>query len=242
MKYLEEYQEAKDSLYDVQKQVDIVDAEKRHNVVALLEENRQLQYVKYVLCGLILILSLVCVLVYQIQERKRLQKINEKQLLLEEKERLLILLNQRIQEKDMELGTLERVRKERDQVLSDIANLRNDKLQTSALVRKLKRQCQKVDTEKKNVLKINDERNLIVLIQSIYPQVATFMEKNPLNLTEAEKQICYLSFLQLSLNEEAILLNINPDSANKRRLRARQKLNLTNTAVSLHDYLLTVGN
>ena len=242
LKYLEEYQEAKDSLYDVQKQVDIVDAEKRHNVVALLEENRQLQYVKYVLFGLILILSLVCVLVYQIQERKRLQKINEKQLLLEEKERLLILLNQRIQEKDMELGTLERVRKERDQVLSDIANLRNDKLQTSALVRKLKRQCQKVDTEKKNVLKINDERNLIVLIQSIYPQVATFMEKNPLNLTEAEKQICYLSFLQLSLNEEAILLNINPDSANKRRLRARQKLNLTNTAVSLHDYLLTVGN
>ena len=106
----------------------------------------------------------------------------------------------------------------------------------------MKRQCQKVDTEKKNVLKINDERNLIVLIQSIYPQVATFMEKNPLNLTEAEKQICYLSFLQLSLNEEAILLNINPDSANKRRLRARQKLNLTNTAVSLHDYLLTVGN
>ena len=160
--------------------------------------------------------------------------------MLEEKERQLVLLGQRIEEKDVALETLEQIRKERDGVLSDLVVLRNDKLQTSALVKKLRKQSQRVDTARKNVLKVTEERNLILLIQSIYPSIAVFMDKNPFGLTEAEKQICYLSFLQLSLNEEAVLLDINPDSVNKRRLRARQKLNLSNTIIVLHEFLLTV--
>jgi tetratricopeptide (TPR) repeat protein len=240
--YLVRYQESKDSLYDAQRQVDIIDAEKRHNVVTLHRETRRLERSRYRLFTVVVFLCLVCVLIYQIQERRRLQKINEKQNLLEEKERQLVLLGQRIQEKDIALETLDQIRKERDSVLSDLAVLRNDKLQTSALVKKLRKQSQRVDTAGKNVLKVTEERNLILLIQSIYPSIAVFMDKNPFGLTEAEKQICYLSFLQLSLNEEAVLLDINPDSVNKRRLRARQKLNLTNTNMGLHEFLLTVDS
>lgn len=240
--YLVRYQEAKDSLYDAQRQVDIIDAEKRHNVVTLHRETRRLERSRYRLITIVVFLCLVCVLIYQIQERRRLQKINEKQNLLEEKERQLVLLGQRIEEKDVALETLEQIRKERDGVLSDLAVLRNEKLQTSALVKKLRKQSQRVDTAGKNVLKVTEERNLILLIQSIYPSIAVFMDKNPFGLTEAEKQICYLSFLQLSLNEEAVLLDINPDSVNKRRLRARQKLNLTNTNMGLHEFLLTVDS
>ena len=240
--YLVRYQEAKDSLYDAQRQVDIIDAEKRHNVVTLHREARRLERSRYRLFTVVVVLCLVCVLIYQIQERRRLQKINEKQNLLEEKERQLVLLGQRIEEKDVALETLEQIRKERDGVLSDLVVLRNDKLQTSALVKKLRKQSQRVDTAGKNVLKVTEERNLILLIQSIYPSIAVFMDKNPFGLTEAEKQICYLSFLQLSLNEEAVLLDINPDSVNKRRLRARQKLNLTNTNIVLHEFLLTVDS
>jgi tetratricopeptide (TPR) repeat protein len=240
--YLVRYQEAKDSLYDAQRQVDIIDAEKRHNVVTLHRETRRLERSRYRLFTVVVVLCLVCVLIYQIQERRRLQKINEKQNLLEEKERQLVLLGQRIEEKDVALETLEQIRKERDGVLSDLVVLRNDKLQTSALVKKLRKQSQRVDTAGKNVLKVTEERNLILLIQSIYPSIAVFMDKNPFGLTEAEKQICYLSFLQLSLNEEAVLLDINPDSVNKRRLRAREKLNLTNTNMGLHEFLLTVDS
>ena len=240
--YLVRYQEAKDSLYDVQRQVDIIDAEKRHNVVTLHRETRRLERSRYRLFTVVVFLCLVCILIYQIQERRRLQKINEKQNLLEEKERQLVLLGQRIEEKDVALDTLEQIRKERDGVLSDLAVLRNDKLQTSALVKKLRKQSQRVDTAGKNVLKVTEERNLILLIQSIYPSIAVFMDKNPFGLTEAEKQICYLSFLQLSLKEEAVLLDINPDSVNKCRLRARQKLNLTNTNMGLHEFLLTVDS
>ena len=240
--YLVRYQEAKESLYDAQRQVDIIDAEKRHNVVTLHRETRRLERSRYRLFTVVVFLCLVCVLIYQIQERRRLLKINEKQNLLEEKERQLVLLGQRIEEKDVALETLEQIRKERDGVLSDLVVLRNDKLQTSALVKKLRKQSQRVDTAGKNVLKVTEERNLILLIQSIYPSIAVFMDKNPFGLTEAEKQICYLSFLQLSLNEEAVLLDINPDSVNKRRLRARQKLNLTNTNMGLHEFLLTVDS
>lgn len=240
--YLVRYQEAKDSLYDAQRQVDIIDAEKRHNVVTLHRKSRRLERSRYRLITIVVFLCLVCVLIYQIQERRRLQKIKEKQNLLEEKERQLVLLGQRIEEKDVALETLEQIRKERDGVLSDLAVLRNEKLQTSALVKKLRKQSQRVDTAGKNVLKVTEERNLILLIQSIYPSIAVFMDKNPFGLTEAEKQICYLSFLQLSLNEEAVLLDINPDSVNKRRLRARQKLNLTNTNMGLHEFLLIVDS
>lgn len=40
--FLEQYLEKKDSLYDEQKQVDIIDAEKRHDVVAVVQENKGL--------------------------------------------------------------------------------------------------------------------------------------------------------------------------------------------------------
>ena len=39
---LEQYQAKKDSLYDQQKQVDIIDAEKRHDVVTVVQDNKNL--------------------------------------------------------------------------------------------------------------------------------------------------------------------------------------------------------
>ena len=64
------------------------------------------------------------------------------------------------------------------------------------------------------------------------------MEKNTFNLTDTEIEVCYLSFLKIGLNEEAILLNINPDSVSKRRFRTRQKLGLANNETSIYDFIL----
>lgn len=55
---------------------------------------------------------------------------------------------------------------------------------------------------------------------------------------KTEIETCYLSFLNISIKSEAILLGINPDSANKRRLRTRQALKLTNSKTSICEFIV----
>ena len=57
-------------------------------------------------------------------------------------------------------------------------------------------------------------------------------------LKKAEIETCYLSFLNISIKSEAMLLGINPDSANKRRLRTRQALKLTNTKIGIYEHIV----
>lgn len=97
--YLEQCYAAKNILYDQQKQVDIIDAEKRHNSLTVIRQNQKLYSVIYLLSGLILFVSLVSVLFYLYKDRKRLNKINKQQLQLDEKEQLLTKLENKIKQK-----------------------------------------------------------------------------------------------------------------------------------------------
>lgn len=81
---MEQYLEKKDSLYDEQKQVDIIDAEKRHDVVAVVQENKGLIAEKRLLFALTVIVCLLLVVGYQLRDRKRLLQINRQQQFLEE--------------------------------------------------------------------------------------------------------------------------------------------------------------
>lgn len=73
------------------------------------------------------------------------------------------------------------------------------------------------------------------LINQTYHPFNDFISDNPHGLTPSEIQYCYLSFLKLDINSEAILLNINPESISKRRLRIRQKLGYTGSEVSFYE-------
>ena len=84
---LEQYQEKKDSLYNEQMQVDIVDAEKRHDVVTVVQENRELVVEKRFLLAFAVIICLLLVVGYQMRDKKRLLEINQRQKFLEEEKR-----------------------------------------------------------------------------------------------------------------------------------------------------------
>lgn len=114
LQYLEQYCEAQDSLYDVQKQVDIIDAEKRHNSLTVLQQNQKLYSTIYALSGLILVIFLTGILFHLYKDRKRLDKINKQQLLLDEKELLLTKLESEI--KQNEIVNLHIVKKETPQI------------------------------------------------------------------------------------------------------------------------------
>lgn len=58
------------------------------------------------------------------------------------------------------------------------------------------------------------------------------------NLAESEWQYCCLHLFKLDSNQEAILLNINPDSVRKRKTRIRRKLGLLHDKSNLYSFFV----
>ena len=106
----------------------------------------------------------------------------------------------------------------------EITVLRVEKLKQSSLFETMKERCRKVKPDIEQKLNEEEWRSLIRLIDSLFPNVSVFMKENTLSMTKTETKICYLSFLDLHLNEEAVLLGVSSDSANKFRSRTRRKL------------------
>ena len=134
---------AKDILYDKQKQVDIIDVEKRHDSLAVIQQNQKLHSIIYLLSGLILFVSLVSVLFYLYKDRKRLNKINKQQQLLDKKEQLLAKLADEIKQKaaintNTNKEEIMQIREKMLQAKKEILILRCEKLQHSASFLELK--------------------------------------------------------------------------------------------------------
>ena len=225
---LEQYQAKKDSLYDQQKQVDIIDAEKRHDVVTVVQDNKKLVAEKQFLFVLAVIICLLLIVGYQLRDRKRRLEINRQQQFLEEEknrhEKQETEQEGRLRELTAEMERKAAAHEDTSEYKKEITVLRVEKLQQSSLFETMKERCRKVKPDIEQKLNEEEWRSLIRLIDSLFPNVSVFMKENTLGLTKTETKICYLSFLDLHLNEEAVLLGVSSDSANKFRSRTRQKL------------------
>jgi len=232
---------AKDILYDKQKQVDIIDVEKRHDSLAVIQQNQKLHSIIYLLSGLILFVSLVSVLFYLYKDRKRLNKINKQQQLLDKKEQLLAKLADEIKQKaaintNTNKEEIMQIREKMLQAKKEILILRCEKLQHSASFLELK---ERLNSTKKYGQKFS-EQDWEELKEQIDSACLNWLEaiQETESLKKTEIETCYLSFLNISIKSEAILLGINPDSANKRRLRTRQALGLTNSKTSICEFII----
>ena len=225
---LEQYQAKKDSLYDQQKQVDIIDAEKRHDVVTVVQDNKKLVAEKQFLFALAVIICLLLIVGYQLRDRKRRLEINRQQQFLEEEknrhEKQETEQEGRLRELTAEMERKAAAHEDTSEYKKEITVLRVEKLKQSSLFETMKERCRKVKPDIEQKLNEEEWRSLIRLIDSLFPNVSVFMKENTLGLTKTETKICYLSFLDLHLNEEAVLLGVSSDSANKFRSRTRQKL------------------
>ena len=91
---------------------------------------------------------------------------------------------------------------------------------------------------KQSLLTENHWKKIVNEITTVYPNLYNYIYELCPNLVEADFEYCCLIMYGFDTNEEATLLNITPRSASKKRLRLRQKLNLSlpeNT--SLYEYL-----
>lgn len=232
---LEQYIEAKDSLYNIEIQVDIIDAEKRHNLAVLSKQYKDLQIAEYfyiILLCISIIIALIIYLFYQARNNNQRKALEQKEIRLNE-------LELEIQQKDSSLESTKALQAEAEKTKEDLYVLKCKFFQDASITKRIKKLCKNVIPDKEQELSDKDWNSLFALIQMIYPNVIAFIKQNPCSLTDTEKKICGLSFLHLDVKAESILLNINPNSVSKYRLRTRQKLNLINQDTSIYDYLIT---
>ena len=250
--YLEQYHEKKDSLYDSEKQVDIIDAEKRHDVVLLLEQNKKLTQERIFITIATIITICVLILIYQKKVRKHILEINHKQLLLEKEkyrhdkeeksmEERIFQQTKEIEQKREAYNDTVKNKKTISKLHKDLNTLRYEKFRQSDLYNQIKEQCRTVIPDKEQKLTEKDWFNLIRLVNIVFPNVGAFIGNNTLGLTKADVEMCYLSFFDLSLSEEAILLGISTASVNKRRSRTRQKLSPDKKEIDIKTFILLQG-
>lgn len=235
LNYLEQNIEAKNSLYNKEIQVDIIDAEKRHNLTILLKQYKDLQITEYFYIILLCLSIIIILTIYLLYQAKN----NYQRKVLEQKEIRLNELELEIQQKNLSLENTEDLQIEAKKTKEELYALRHNTFQIASITKRIKKLCKNVIPDKEQKLTDKDWNSLIALIQMLYPNVATFIRENPYSLTDTEKKICYLSFLKLDVKAEAILLDITPNSVSKYRFRARQKLNLANQDTSIYDHLIT---
>lgn len=242
------FQSAPDSTYALlnqieneQTEVDIIDAEKRHKAFSVIKQNKRLRFYTFLSVTTSVILCLCLVLLYQYRDRKRLYKINRQQRLLDENERLLARLREEIRPNTSTAANNEETQLLREKIAQtqrEIIALKCDKLPYSTLFKELKERGNYNRKNEKQALSEQDWTDIRVLVDSACPKWQASLQDDSILLTQSEIETCYLSFLDLSLKQEAILLNISMASANKRRARTRKKLNLVNMKQTIHCFLI----
>lgn len=246
---LEQYAEKIDSVYNSTIHLDVLDAEKRYNHVLLLNENAQLYTSN--LIALIIIVVIVCIglllciiVLYYYNRKNKLLYVQEIKLKENEeristlsyeleKKKKEIILQESIQDNESKLGVL---KEDIVNIEEELSLMKEEKIKNAAIVKKIMKLSTKIIAGNKEPLLTNrDWRSLMDLINQTYRSFDEFISDNSYGLTPTEIQYCYLSFLKLDISSEAILLNINPESISKRRLRIRQKLGYVGSEVSFYE-------
>lgn len=262
--YLDAYNNASDSILTIQNRENIVKVEKEYEHLKVSMENMRLRTDRQKLYVYLMISVAICLallLVYQVKIERKNKKLFKQQIDLEKKNSELFGLRDNLRIKQEELGNLsvqlsesnnlvsefssrEKIEKEYEQIKQEeeilihrIAERRKELLLSSAIAKKVIRLSQKVvPGATKSPLSEKDWQNMITQANDIYP----FLEDRlaAFNLSAAELRYCYLSLFGLDSIGESILLDIQPDSVNKRRQRVRQRLGIIAKELDLSTYLV----
>lgn len=246
---LERYTEKLDSFYNSTIHLDILDAEKRYNHVLLLNENARLHNNN--LIELVIIVIIVCIgllfgVIVLFHYNKKNKMLYEQEVKLKKNEERISVLSYELEKKKKEIiiqqsiydneSKLSLLKEDMVNIEKELDLLKEEKMKNATIVKKIIKLSLNVVAGNEKPLLINrDWCSLMDLINQTYHLFEEFVSDNPHGLTLAEIQYCYLSFLKLDISSEAILLNINPESISKRRLRIRQKLGYAGSEVPFFE-------
>lgn len=259
--YLEQYEAASDSVSTLQNNAEVMKMEKKYRNEKILNENTQLRVKRQQNMILFIIVLIICLgifIIYQILLKRKQLEIFKQQRKLDQNRNNIRELSTKLKEGEIELSKLKihneqiyerdtleqelknyhKQKEELEQISADIIQLRREKLLLSAIGKKIIKLSKKVIPGVKcSLLTDKDWKAIRSQIDETYLSMTGLLEKRDLNLTPLEIDCCYLAFFKLDLKEEAILLNISPNTASKRHSRLREKLGIGGKEMSLYDYL-----
>jgi tetratricopeptide (TPR) repeat protein len=244
--WLKKYEDAADSLYDEENEINVTNVEDQYNHVLLVNDNEKLKIrnLFFIVCfSISIIIALSIWLYFQNKDKKRIQKINEQQQLLEEKENKLNQLlrklkesQQKEKEKPSDPTLINHLMEEIEETKQIVENLRIEKIQKAPISDRIKKLLSRFPKDE-HVLSEKDWTDIHNLINNTFDSLPLLWEDDNMKFTKTDVETGYLSFFNLKPDEEAILLDINRDSVNKRRFRLRQKLGIENSGITLIDFL-----
>lgn len=265
LKYLELYDAAADSITTLQNESNILKIEKKYQQEKLLTENSQLYIEKQRYFIMIILSVIVCLIIlslYQRKLKKQQCEMYQQQITLDKNKFTLIKLNEKIQNGENELyqanSELKRVNEqiekqeeleeqqyiyeqqktELEQINNEIIQVRKERLFASSIAKKVIKLSKSVTAGvNKPPLTVKDWKTIQQHIDNIYISLPQLIRNEVLLFTPTDIECCYLSFFDLDPQAEAILLNINPNSASRRRSRLRKKLGIKGEDKSLYEYL-----
>lgn len=251
---LEECNTIVDSVLDTTNKSKIVNIETKYNNLKIKEKVKSLQIrqqhyiIILTICLSIILLGIIGYLLYRKKVEKR---FNQQQIKLSHIMIEMIEMSNELEKKKNLLATFTRKNDKYLQMEEEIAVLSKShmKLQTlfisnSLLYKELRRLANQDKPQYKlSLLTENHWKKIVHEITTVYPNFYSYIYELCPDLTEADFEYCCLIMYGFDTNEEATLLNITPNSASKKRLRLRQKLNLSLPEhSSLYKYLIEKMN
>lgn len=246
---LEEYIYLMDSIVKADNQSKILNIEKKYNdlrnqkIINDLIISRQTYVIILSICLLVMSLMVITYMFYRKHVKQRIQK---QQMELHEFRTKLLNLSLDLEKKKIGLLILEEKVKDYNKVKEETAGIifKYKKLQSkmiidSPLYKELVRLASQHVPKSEQCFITEKQWELIVKeIIGIYPNLPSYIMDLCPELSDQEWRYCCFSMLGFDTNSEAQLLNINLSSVRTKRLRLRQKLNVSLPArVSFQEYI-----
>ena len=239
-----------DSLTIAQNETKVLEIEKKYNNSKIREENERLKIARQrdtIIIIIAISLFLLSVAGYIIYRQKTKAKIYHQQAIVDNMKIELLHLSVELEEKKQLLQkaladnktNIYELQREIEIISHKYNRLQKQSLETSTVGKKLISLTKKSKLESSQLSTDKAWDSIMTEVDKIYPRFYSLLKEAFPNLTEPERQYCYLHIFGFDSNDEAKLLGINPDSVRTKRTRIKQKLEKqADEGISLRDYLI----
>ena len=172
---------------------------------------------------------------YELLNRRK--QMQEHHLLLEKQNLTLELREHELEKQEADLRLQEQ---EVEALKNDVNLLKFKVLENSAIYKKIKKCAQKVRVDVEDgssLLSESDWNTVITEINSVFKSFTDNLHIAVPELTPDDIRFCSLLLFGLDTKELSIVLSINPSSIRQRKMRIRSKASLTNSQITLEDFL-----
>lgn len=247
---LEECSNIVDSILNTTNKSKIVNIETKYNNLKIKGQVKSLQIKQknYIIIVIVCIsIILLGILGYLLYRRKVEKCIAQQQTELNHVMIEMIGLANELEKKKNLLATFTKKDEKYARMEADITllSVRHKKLQARFIANSLlykelvKMANQNKPKNKQPLITENCWKKIANEITTVYPNLYSYVYNLCPDLAEADFEYCCLIMYGFDTNEEATLLDITPNSVRKKRLRLRQKLNLSLPEnSSLYEYLI----